>query len=141
MSVKTINLEVLKLRKKHNLPLWNQPSFLHYWVMKLRFGHQPVASEQESLFHLPQCSILKTVPPRQLPKANEVEVESALPTISSSRASSLSSSHSSNIITLWWTVAVFQHCQNNILNKIIVRIFNIAFILKDTYTGKERKFI
>ena len=73
--------------------------------MELRFGfaHQPVASEQDGLFHLPQCTIPKAAPPKRLLKvlwAKEVEVEPALTTTGSSGVSLLSLSHSSNIILL-----------------------------------------
>ena len=38
LTAKNVNLESIKLNKvKHNLPLTNQPSSLHYWLMELRF--------------------------------------------------------------------------------------------------------
>ena len=141
MSAKNINLEAIKLSKeKHSLPLWTHLSALHYWVMELRLGfaHQLIASEKEGLFHFPQCNISEPPPLRRLPKklwAKEIEVEPALFMTHSSWASSLSSSHSSNIFIFWWTVAVFQHCQRNILNIKVVKIFNIASTVKDTNTG------
>ena len=56
-----INLEVINLcKEKHNLPLRNLASFIHYWVMELgfRFSQQPIALEHhEALFHLYQCTI------------------------------------------------------------------------------------
>ena len=142
----SINLKAIKLNKqKHNLPLQNRSSSFHYWVMELqfRFSHQPVASEQEAHFHLPEFDIPEAAPPRRLPKAlwvKELEVEPALSTTGSTKANSLSSSHSSNIIILWWTAAVFQHCQHNILNKNIVRIFNNALIVNDANTGKRERY-
>ena len=60
---KNINIEPTKPSKeKHILPLVNQPFSLHYWLIKLRLGfaHQSFASEQEGLFHLPQCTIPHT---------------------------------------------------------------------------------
>ena len=95
----SINLKAIKLNKqKHNLPLQNRSSSFHYWVMELqfRFSHQPVASEQEAHFHLPEFDIPEAAPPRRLPKVlwtKEVAVEPALSTTGSGGASSLSSSH------------------------------------------------
>ena len=73
--------------------------------MELRFGfaHQPVAPEQEALFHLSRCNIPEATPLRRQPKvvyAKDVVVESALSTAGSSFARSLSSflSYLSNII-------------------------------------------
>ena len=137
---KTSTWSLIKLNKeKHNLPLLNQPSFFYYWLMRFRFGfvHQLIESEPERFFHLLRCTIPEAAPPRGLPKVlwmKKIEIVPALAMTGSSRASSLSSSHSSNIIIFWWTAAVFQHSQHNILNKNIVRIFNIELTVKDTNT-------
>ena len=112
-----------------------KPAFLHYWVMKLRFGfpHQPVALEQEVFFHLPHAAFSEASPPRRLPKvlrAQKVEVEPALSAAGFSGASSLSSS---NIIILRSTAAIF----HDILNKKIVRISNIVLTVNVTNTGMK----
>ena len=94
-------------------------------------------------FYLTQCNIPEATPPRRLPKVlqmKKVAVKPALSTTGSSGASSLFSSlsHLSNIVI---TAAVFQHCQHNILNKKMVRVFNIALTVKDINTGTRKTTI
>ena len=70
LSARNINLNAIKLSKeKHNLLLVNQPSSLHYWLIKLRFRfvHQLIILEQEVPFHLPQCTTPEAVSQIQLP--------------------------------------------------------------------------
>ena len=62
MSAKSINLEAINpSEKKHNLPLVNQPSSLHYRVMELKFelAYQPVALKQEVFFTILSAKIQK----------------------------------------------------------------------------------
>ena len=95
------------------------------------------------VFHVPQGAVPNTNPPRWLPneeEEKEEQVKPALSTTGSSGVCSLSSSYSSNIIMVWWTAAVFQHCQHNILNKNI-KFFNIALTAKTTNTGMREMTI
>ena len=109
--------------------------------MELPFGFAYLSTHHlraAEVFHVPQCTVSNSNPPKRPSNAEQEKEEQVKPALSTkgfSGARSLSSSHSSNIIILWWTTAVFQHCQLNILNKKLVRICNIALTVNGTHTG------
>ena len=77
MSAKqNINLEAIKLCKEKR-------NFLHYWLMELRFrfAPQPVASEQGSIFYLPEYTIPEATSPKTATKgtmSKEADLDPAL---------------------------------------------------------------
>ena len=115
ISAKNINLETIKLcKEKHNVPLWTQPVSFTLLGNGAQIcicsstSHLIAGSfSPSSVHHSGSCST------KMATKlwAKKINVELAFCWIRSSRANSLSLSHSSNIIIHWWTTPVFQHCQ------------------------------
>ena len=114
---------ITRSKEKYNLPLVNQPSSLHYWLLELRFGftHQPVTSEQKDLvspffrapFRKPLCQdgYQRYYGQKKL-----------------------------NLFSPWQVLAepaCYLHLilQHKMLNKKIVKIIDITLTVKNTNTG------
>ena len=121
---KNINLETItRSKEKYNLPLVNQPSSLHYWLLELRFGftHQPVTSEQKGLFLPFSAHHSGSHSTKMANKDGQKKFRL-------------------NLFSPWQVLAepaCYLHLilQHKMLNKKIVKIIDITLTVKNTNTG------
>ena len=137
MSVKNINLDTIKLSKKQQLTSL-KPAFLLSLLVNGAQTQICSSTCRPGIGKSFQSSSVHHSGNHSTKRASKGTIGEGSRgwncslTAGSNGASSISSSHSSNIIILWWTAAVFQHCLHNILNKKIIRSFNFVLTVKDT---------